>query len=217
MTNNRHRHSGGDRADGMPGSGRASVPDKVMNRKKEGVHEAVLVIDVQNEYFSGAMPVTWPEGSFNNILSVMDAARTGNIPIIVVRHTSTAIDAKTFQRGTTGWELHDKIKCRPCDLLIEKTLPGSFTGTCLEAWLKEHGIVKVTIAGYMTQMCCDTTARQAAHLGYAVQFLSDATGTLAVTNAAGTVTAEELHRAICVTQAMGFSTVMTTRDWIAGL
>ena len=41
----------------------------------------------------------------------------------------------------------------------------------------------------MTQMCCDTTARQAYHLGFGVEFLSDATGTLAISNAAGAVTA----------------------------
>jgi nicotinamidase-related amidase len=69
----------------------------------------------------------------------------------------------------------------------------------------------------MTQMCCDTTARQAFHRGYGVEFLSDATGTLAIQNQAGAVTAEELHRAILVTQAMLFSQVMTTEEWIKGL
>lgn len=62
----------------------------------------------------------------------------------------------------------------------------------------------------------DTTARQAIHRGYAVNFLSDATGTLAVTNAAGSVTAEELHRAILVTQQMRFARVMETEEWING-
>jgi nicotinamidase-related amidase len=66
-------------------------------------------------------------------------------------------------------------------------------------------------------MCCDTTARQAFHLGFAVEFLSDATGTLAISNPAGSVTAEELHRAILVTQAMRFSKVITTKDWLAGI
>ena len=42
----------------------------------------------------------------------------------------------------------------------------------------------------------------------------DATGTLQVKNAAGSVSDEELHRAILVTQAMRFSKVMTTDQWI---
>jgi nicotinamidase-related amidase len=177
---------------------------------------ALLVIDVQNEYFTGALPVTWPKGSLENITKAMDHAHSSQIPIAVIRHTNPAPDAPAFKKGIPGWELHDEIKRRHADIVIEKNLPGSFTGTCLEGWLKENGVTSVTIAGYMTQMCCDTTARQAFHRGYAVQFIADATGTLDITNAAGAVTAEELHRAICVTQAMRFSTVMTTREWLAG-
>ena len=50
-----------------------------------------------------------------------------------------------------------------------------------------------------------------------MNFLSDATGTLAVANAAGSVTAEELHRAILVTQQMRFARVMGTEEWIKGI
>jgi len=69
----------------------------------------------------------------------------------------------------------------------------------------------------MTQMCCDTTARQAFPRGYSVKFLSDATGTLSVTNSAGTIGDSELHRAILVTQQMRSSRMMTTREWIGEL
>ncbi len=179
--------------------------------------EALLVIDVQNEYFTGNVPVTYPHGSLVAILQAMDAAHAARMPVIVIQHANRAAGAVTFVPGTSGFELHPEVAKRPQDLLVEKTLPGSFTGTNLEAWLKEHQIDTVTIAGYMTQMCCDTTARQAFHRGYTVKFLSDATGTLAITNSAGSVTAEELHRAILVTQQMRFSQVMTTRDWIQSL
>jgi hypothetical protein len=54
-------------------------------------------------------------------------------------------------------------------------------------------------------------------LGYSVEFLSDATGTLDISNYAGKVTAEELHRSILVTQAMRFSKVLSTDDWIKSL
>jgi nicotinamidase-related amidase len=66
-------------------------------------------------------------------------------------------------------------------------------------------------------MCCDTTARQAFHRGFAVNFLSDATGTLSVTNTAGTISAIDLHRAILITQQMRFSRVLTTDEWIKKL
>jgi len=177
------------------------------------MNEALLVIDVQNEYFTGKLPVTYPPGSFENIQRAMDAAGDPHIPVIVIQHANPA-DAPAFAKGTHGWELHDAIKARPHDLLVEKTLPGSFTGTGLGAWLEKHRITVLTIAGYMTQMCCDTTARQAFHCGYRVTFLSDATGTLAIANSAGSVSDSELHRAILVTQQMRFSTVMTTAEWI---
>jgi len=179
--------------------------------------EALLVIDVQNEYFSGNLPITYPKASLINILQAMDAARAAEIPVVVIRHTSTAPDAPSFRSGTPAWELHPEVKKRPYDLLIEKALPGSFTDTGLDAWLREHSVSSVTISGYMSQMCCDSTARQAFHNGYGVKFLSDATGTLSVTNRAGTISDADLHRAVLVTQQMRFSQVMTTAEWIRSL
>lgn len=175
---------------------------------------ALLVIDVQNEYFTGKLPVTYPADSLDNIRRAINAAQLKDIPVIAVQHTAPQSDSKTFKKGTAQWELHPGIAGESFAYIIEKNLPGSFTGTDLEAWLREQGIDTVVISGYMTQMCCDTTARQAVHLGFSVEFLSDATGTLQISNYAGTVTAEELHRAILVTQAMRFSKVMTTEEWI---
>jgi len=181
------------------------------------MRKALLVIDVQNEYFTGKLPVTQPAGSLEKIGRAMDAASSSAIPVIVVQHTVTAPDRPVFQKGTPEWDIHPEVAKRPHDLLIEKTLPGSFTGTNLEEWLREKDIGTLVISGYMTQMCCDTTARQAFHLGFGVEFLSDATGTLSLANDAGSVSAEELHRAILVTQGMLFSKVMTTAEWISGL
>ena len=178
---------------------------------------ALLVIDVQNEYFTGRLPVSWPAGSLEKILNAVDAAKTQGIPTAVIQHRAVKEDSPVFRFQSPEWELHPEIICQPRDILIEKTLPGSFTGTDLESWLKKNGIDTVAISGYMTQMCCDTTARQAFHLGYKVEFLSDATGTLAFSNNAGSVTAEELHRAILVTQAQLFSTVMKTSEWMNSL
>lgn len=178
---------------------------------------ALLVIDVQNEYFTGKLPVTYPQGSLANILRAMDAAGHASIPVIVVQHAAPQPGSSVFLRGSEGWRLHPEIAGRSHDCLIEKSLPGSFTNTPLESWLREHAIDTVVITGYMTQMCCDTTSRQAVHLGFSVEFLSDATGTLAFKNAAGTVSAEELHRAVLVTQESRFARVMTTEQWLAQL
>ncbi len=178
--------------------------------------KALLVIDVQNVYFNEGLKVTYPDGSLDNILKAMDIAANHGIPIIVIQHSAATPLSKGFQKGSESWKLHPEINRRYRDALIEKTLPGSFTGTNLESYLREYKIDTVTITGYMTQMCCDTTARQAFHLGFAVEFLSDATGTLNVSNSAGSVTAEQLHNAILITQAMRFSKVMTTKEWLSG-
>ncbi len=175
---------------------------------------ALLVIDVQNEYFTGKLPVTFPNGSLANILRCMDESSKSGIPVAVIQHSSSG---NTFRKGTAGWELHDEIRKRKYDVLIEKHLPGSFTGTGLEDWLRQHNIDTVAITGYMTQMCCDTTARQALHRGYGVEFLSDATGTLDITNSAGYVSAGDLHKAILVTQESRFSKVMDTDSWIMAM
>ena len=70
---------------------------------------------------------------------------------------------------------------------------------------------------YMTQMCCDSTSREAFHRGMKVIFLKDATGTLNIANQAGSVKAKDLHTAILVTQQSAFSIVMTTKAWIDSL
>lgn len=174
----------------------------------------LLVIDVQNEYFVGKLPISYPENSLANILRVMDSANVAGVPVVVIQHGAPQPDSAVFRRGSLEWQLRSEVAVRPRSALIHKSLPGSFTGTDLEKWLRERNIDTVSIAGYMTQMCCDTTARQACHLGFKVEFLSDATGTLDVSNPAGSVSAEELHRAILVTQQMRFSEVMTAEQWI---
>ena len=179
---------------------------------------ALLVIDVQNEYFpGGALPITHPPDSLKRITDAMDGAAENGIPIVVIQHGTDHPEAKSFRKGTPGWRLKGEVEVRKRAAVIEKTMPGSFTGTNLEAWIKENGVDTLVICGYMSQMCCDTTARQAVHLGYQVEFLSDATGTLDFTNEAGTVKAEELHRATLVTQQFRFSKVRSVEAWIDSL
>lgn len=175
---------------------------------------ALIVIDVQNEYFTGAMPITHPAGHLDNILKVMDAASGAKVPTVVVRHAQPDPNSPVFRKDSPEWQLHPAVAERPRGLLLDKQLPGSFTGTGLDEWLKSHGIDTVSIAGYMTQICCDTTARQAMHRGYKVEFLNDATGTLPVSNSAGSVTAEELHRSILVAQQMFISEVVDSATWV---
>lgn len=179
------------------------------------MNRALLVIDVQNEYFTGKLPVTYPVGSFDNILKAVDAANRAKIPVILIRHGSPQPDATAFVKGSVGWEIREEVLKKEHLYIIDKHLPGSFTDTNLEECLRTLGVDTVVISGYMTQMCCDTTARQAVHLGLSAEFLSDATGTLDIANYAGKITAADLHKAILITQAMRFSRVMATNEWVA--
>ena len=175
---------------------------------------ALIVIDVQNEYFTGKVPVVGSADSLDKIIKAVDISNSKDIPVIIIQHSALAPDSKTFRKGTSEWELHPAIAGRSYAELIEKNLPGSFSNTRLEKWLRDNSIDTVTICGYMTHMCCDTTARQAMHLGFQVEFLSDATGTISLSNYAGDISADGLQRAILAVQAARFSKVMTTGEWI---
>src|SRR5687768_202399 len=108
--------------------GRGICYDEWPSRGRTIMSRALLVIDVQNEYFEGALPITHPGGHLENILRVMDAA-AGKVPTVVIQHHTNGLPI--FRKDSKEWELHPEIAKRPRDLLIQKTLPGSFTGTPL--------------------------------------------------------------------------------------
>ncbi|MDR3595741.1 cysteine hydrolase family protein [Clostridium sp.] len=174
--------------------------------------KALLVIDVQNEYFTGKLKVTYPNNSLDNILKVMDYAKENDMLIIIVQHAS--INGNTFIKNSNEWEIHPKILEKSYDYIIEKNKPSSFYGTNLEEILKKENIDEVVISGYMTQMCCDTTAREAFHKGYLVEFLSDATGTIDVSNEVGTISSKDLHIATLIAQSLRFSKIISSEEWI---
>ncbi len=177
------------------------------------MQRGLLVIDVQQEYFHGALPITYPVGHLENILSVMDEAHKAKIPTAVIRHHQPDPDSPIFQLNSEQWQLHPAVEARPRDILIDKQFPGAFTNTDLADWVKQQNIETVCIAGYMTHMCCDTTARQAFHRGLGVEFLNDATGTLDVENTAGAASGKELQTATLVAQQMFFGQVISSADW----
>ena len=176
---------------------------------------ALIVIDVQNEYFEGgALPISYPPHSFEQIKTAIEKAQEEGILTVFVQHTSLKENAGAFVRESHLWEFNNEIKKIKPDLYIEKNHASSFVGTDLNYRLRALGIDTVVIIGYMTQNCCDATARDASQLGFNVEFISDANGTLAFCNEAGEVSAEELHRSFLVAQAFGFSRVLTLKEWI---
>jgi nicotinamidase-related amidase len=179
---------------------------------------ALLVIDVQNEYFTGDMPIEYPplKTSLPNILLAMEAARRAGVPVIVVQHDAPE-DWPVFAKGSQGWQLHPSIAEIPADHRINKTMADVFTGTDLKQWLSAMGIDTLSVVDYMTHHCDASTVYRAAHEGLKVEFLSDATGALAYENAGGKASAEEIHRVFSTVFHSGFAAVATTQDWIGAV
>lgn len=184
-----------------------------MTRKR-----ALIVVDVQNEYFSGGLLIEYPPVSqtLPNIGRAMDAARAAGVPVVVVQNTARP-DAPVFVKGTPGWELNEVVGGRPRDHYIEKNLPSVFTGTDLKDWIASNGIDTLTVIGYMTHNCDASTVFEAAHLHLNVEFLSDASGSLSYENSAGQASAEEIHRVFSVVFQSRFAAVLSTEQWIDAL
>ena len=142
---------------------------------------ALVIIDVQPEYFAGGrLPLPQGPDALKPIVRALEWARHRGLPVVHVVHESRRPHAAIFVPGSPGLAMHPDIRPATGEPVIQKHLPGSFTGTSLQDELETHGVEQLVIAGFMTQMCVDTTTRQAAHLGYNVTVLSDATAAMDV-------------------------------------
>ena len=176
---------------------------------------ALLVIDVQNEYFTGQLPIEYPpvDISLPNITAAMQAARAAGVPVIVVQHDAPP-GSPVFAKGSDSWQLHPQVAAIDADHHIHKTMGSAFVGTDLREWLASKDIDTLTIVGYMTHNCDAATIYQASHDGLQVEFLIDATGSLPYANAAGKASAEEIHRVYSTVFHSNFAAVASTADWM---
>lgn len=197
----------------MRNAGQSDGKESSMSRTPR---RALLVIDVQNDYVGGNLPIEFPpvEQSLANIGRAMDAARGAGVPVVVVQNILPE-GAPFMASGTKGAELHDTVSSRASDHHVLKNLPSAFAGTGLEEWLRERRVDTVVITGYMTHNCDLSTVVQALHAGFAVEFLADATGSVPYANRAGRASAEEIHRVVTVVLQSRFAAVMSTGEWIS--
>lgn len=189
-----------------------------MTSQQATPRRALIVIDVQNEYFNGNLSIEYPkvEQSLPNICGAMDAAHSAGLPVVVVQHVGPD-NSPIAGRGSRGAELHPMIAERHHDLLIEKSRTSALNGTALGVWLREHEIDTLTVVGYMTHNCVTATTLQAAQEGWRVELLHDACGSVSYANAAGSATAEEIHRVYTVVLHTGFAAVATSKEWLSAI
>ena len=177
---------------------------------------ALIVIDVQQEYFHGALPVQHPprEESVAAVLRAMDLAAAAGLPTVVVQHESSAGEP-AFAPGTPGYALHPEVQARAgrADRHQVKHHSSVFAGTGLADWLSERDVDTVTLVGYMTNNCVLASAADAEPLGLAVEVLADATGAVHLANAAGQVQAEALHTQLLTLLHSHLAAVATAEQW----
>jgi len=179
---------------------------------------AVVVVDVQMEYFTGALAIQFPpvDESLAKIVAVLDVAARESIPVAIVRHEKPESSA-LFAAGSPGWALHPGLDSHidASWKRITKTYASCFDHTDLAEWLHQHDVNTVTLVGYMTNNCILATAAAAPPLGFTAEVLSDATGAVHLANEAGSVSARHLHETLLVLLNSNFAAVATTEDWTA--
>lgn len=139
--------------------------------------KALLVIDVQNDYFSGGKFTLWnSEATLRNIEGAIAAARAAGIPVIHMQHIvdPAAGPAPFFELGTPGAEIHARIRAAaPDGPVVVKTGADSFIGTRLEEVLSGLGVTELLVCGMMTHNCVAHTAISKSAEKYKVCVLPD--------------------------------------------
>ena len=156
-------------------------PYRKRKARIDSMHAALLVIDIQNFFHRIVRPI------LGNIQNVIRFCRQNNIPILFTQHghTDPSSDADVLGewwgqivlRGTEDWKFLPEIKIEPEDTVLAKTRYSAFYQTDLENLLRSKGIRDLIISGVMTNLCCETTARDAFMRDYRVFFLIDGTAT----------------------------------------
>ena len=139
--------------------------------------KALLVVDVQNDYFSdGNFPLWNSETVLDNILRAMEMAKVRGVPVVLVQHIADGSRgiAPFFNKGTLGVDLHPRILAAAPDApVVRKGFADSFYETTLEEILTGLEVTELLVCGMMTQNCVTHTAISRTAEKYTVSILSD--------------------------------------------
>lgn len=143
---------------------------------------ALLVIDAQEsfrhrDYWSDADVPAFVD----RLQALIDGAKIHGLPVIQVLHVEPE---GPFSLASGHVRTLAPLSIAP-DAIFHKQRHSALIGSGLPVWLTEHGIGHLIVSGIRTEQCCETTTRHASDLGYAVDFVSEATLTFAMTGADG--------------------------------
>lgn len=134
---------------------------------------ALVLIDCQNTYRDGVMALDGVEEALEEAERLLLRARALGSPIIHIRHDAGA--GSPYDVSADIGQIADKVAPLSGEPVVTKNYPSSFEKTELDALLKERQIEKLTLAGFMTHMCVNSTARAGFNLGYDVTVVASAT------------------------------------------
>ncbi|MFH1263466.1 MAG: cysteine hydrolase family protein [Pseudomonadota bacterium] len=136
--------------------------------------KALLVIDVQNDYFSeGKFPLWNADVTLQNVERAIQKANVRKTPVILVQHISRG-PSPFFNQGTAGVEIHPRVlAAAPKAPIVVKDFADSFADTTLEDTLTKLGTTELLVCGMMTQNCVTHTAISKSAEKYNVSILVD--------------------------------------------
>jgi len=135
----------------------------------------LIMIDCQNTYTRGPLELDGVQAALDQAEALLDRARSAGIPVIHIQHDAGP-GSPYDVRGESG-AIVDRVAPRDGEPTIVKTYPNSFTGTELDSLLKQGPERPLLLAGFMTHMCVNSTARGAFSLGHAPTVVAGATAT----------------------------------------
>jgi nicotinamidase-related amidase len=175
----------------------------------------LVMIDCQNTYTRGTMELEGVQAALDQAEELLDRARSAGIPIVHIQHD--AGPGSPYDVREEIGAIVDRVAPRDGESTVVKNYPNSFTQTELDTLLKQHPDRPLLLAGFMTHMCVNSTARGAFSLGYAPTVVGGATATRALpgTGGAAEVPAAALQTASLAAIADLFGVVVKDQSEIA--
>lgn len=176
---------------------------------------ALVLIDCQNTYREGIMQLEGVESALAECATLLKRARDAGAPVIHIQHD--AGPGTPYDVTAPIGAIADVVAPADGEKVITKTLPSSFEKTDLDQELKRLGVSNLVLAGFMTHVCVNSTARAAFNHGYATTVVGNATATRALADpSGGVVSAKELHNGALAALADIFAIVVPSQDKIPG-